>query len=92
MAGFPDDVRIEPPKGQDTVAEKPKIKDEHVIITVKISTNSGMKVLTDFLGDTDLKALMSDDYNANTFLDGEIETTDHLICMAHAKVKFSKAC
>lgn len=35
---------------------------------------------------------MSDGYNAYTFLDGELEKTDHLICMAHAKVKFSKAC
>ena len=35
---------------------------------------------------------MSDGYNAYTFLDGELEKTDQLICMAHAKVKFSKAC
>lgn len=34
---------------------------------------------------------MSDGYNAYTFLDGELEKTDHLICMAHARVKFEKA-
>lgn len=31
-------------------------------------------------------------FSRYTFLDGELEKTDHLICMAHAKVKFSKAC
>lgn len=51
----------------------------------------GRKVLTDFLGEADLKALMSDGYNAYTFLDGELEKTDHLICIAHARVKFEKA-
>lgn len=51
----------------------------------------GRKVLTDFLGDVGLKALMSDGYNAYTFLDGELEKADHLICMARAKVKFEKA-
>lgn len=34
---------------------------------------------------------MSDGYNAYTFLDGELEKTDHLICMVHARVKFEKA-
>ena len=38
------------------------------------------------------KALMSDGYDAYTFLDGELDKTDYLICMAHAKVKFSRAC
>lgn len=35
---------------------------------------------------------MSDGYNAYIFLDGDLERTDHLICMAHDKVKFSRAC
>lgn len=34
---------------------------------------------------------MSDGCNAYTFLDGELEKTDHLIYMAHAKVKLEKA-
>ena len=34
---------------------------------------------------------MSDGYNAYTFLDGELEKTDHLICMTYARVKFEKA-
>ena len=54
-------------------------------------SSRGRKVLTDFLGEADLKALMSDGYNAYTFLYGELEKTDHLICMAHARVKFEKA-
>lgn len=34
---------------------------------------------------------MLDGYNAYTFLHGELEKTEHLICMAHARVKFEKA-
>lgn len=51
----------------------------------------GRKDLTDSLGEADLKALMSDGYNAYIFLDGELENTEHLICMAHIMVKFEKA-
>ena len=67
-------------------------KAQGVVIFFYDEGSRGRKVLTDFLGESDLKALMSDGYNAYTFLDGELEKTDHLICMAHAKVKFSKAC
>lgn len=49
VTGSPDDVRIENPKSQETVTEKQKIKDEHVIITVKISTSSGMEISRDGL-------------------------------------------
>ena len=48
-------------------------------------------LLTDFFGKTGQKALMSDGYNAYTFLGGELEKADHLICMAHVRVKFEKA-
>lgn len=67
-------------------------KAHGIVIFFYDEGSRGRKVLTDFLGEADLKALMSDGYNAYTFLDGELEKTDHLICMAHAKVKFSKAC
>ncbi len=67
-------------------------KAQGIVIFFYDEGSRGRKVLTDFLGEADLKALMSDGYNAYTFLDGELERTDHLICMAHAKVKFSRAC
>lgn len=66
-------------------------KSQGVVIFFYDEGSRGRKVLTDFLGEAELKALMSDGYNAYTFLDGELEKTDHLICMAHARVKFSKA-
>lgn len=66
-------------------------KTQGVVIFFYDEGSRGRKVLTDFLGEAELKALMSDGYNAYTFLDGELEKTDHLICMAHARVKFSKA-
>ena len=67
-------------------------KAQGIVIFFYDEGSRGRKVLTDFLGEADLKALMSDGYNAYTFLDGELEKTDHLICMAHAKVKFRRAC
>ena len=66
-------------------------KAQGIVIFFYDEGSRGRKVLTDFLGEADLKALMSDGYNAYTFLDGELEKTDHLICMAHARVKFEKA-
>lgn len=66
-------------------------KSQGIVIFFYDEGSRGRKVLTDFLGKADLKALMSDGYNAYTFLDRELEKTDHLICMTHAKVKFSKA-
>ena len=50
----------------------------------------GRKVLTDFLGDAELEAIMTDGYNAYNFLDGEL-SIDHLYCMAHSRAKFIKA-
>ena len=50
----------------------------------------GRKVLTDFLGDAELEAIMTDGYNAYNFLDGQL-SIDHLHCMAHFRAKFIKA-
>ena len=50
----------------------------------------GRKVLTDFLGDAELEAIMTDGYNAYNFLDGEL-SIDHLYCLAHSRAKFIKA-
>lgn len=52
----------------------------------------GRKVMTDFLGEADIKDMMSDGYNAYTLFDSELEKIAHLICMVHAKVKFGRAC
>lgn len=66
-------------------------KVQGIVIFFYDEVSRGRKVLTDFLGNADLKALMSDGYNAYTFLDGVLEKIDHLMCMAHARVKFEKA-
>ena len=54
------------------------------------------EVLTDFLGDAELKSIMSDGYNAYVFIgDGlksaQFKDTVHQVCMSHAKNKFVKA-
>lgn len=50
----------------------------------------GRKVLTDFMDEAEVRAIMTDGYTAYNFLDGRLGV-DHLICMAHAHVKFKKA-
>ena len=56
----------------------------------------GRDVLTDFLGDAELKNIMSDGYNAYVFIGNELKSarfkdTVHQVCMSHAKNKFVKA-
>ena len=56
----------------------------------------GRDVLTNFLGDAELKALMSDGYNAYVFIGDELKThrykdTDHQVYLAHVRAKFVKA-
>ena len=56
----------------------------------------GRDVLTDFLGDAELKSVMSDGYNAYVFIGDEMKSakfkdTVHQVCMAHARNKFVKA-
>ena len=56
----------------------------------------GREVLTDFLGDAELKSVMSDGYNAYVFIGDEMKSakfkdTVHQVCMAHARNKFVKA-
>ena len=56
----------------------------------------GLGVLTDFLGDAELKSIMSDGYNAYVFIGDELKSaqfkdTVHQVCMSHAKNKFVKA-
>ena len=52
--------------------------------------------ITDFLGDAELKSIMSDGYNAYVFISNELKSgrfkdTVHQVCMSHAKNKFVKA-
>lgn len=55
----------------------------------------GRDVLINFLGDAELKALMSDGYNAYVFISDELKTdkykdTEHQVCLAHVRAKFVK--
>ena len=65
-------------------------KTEKIVIFFYDEGSRGRKVLTDFLGESEVKAIMTDCYNAYNFLDGTL-SVDHLLCMAHAFVKFKKA-
>ena len=56
----------------------------------------GRDVLTDFLGDAELKSIMSDGYNAYVFIGDELKSaqfkdTIHQVCMSHMNNKFVKA-
>ncbi|WP_346710656.1 IS66 family transposase [Phocaeicola salanitronis] len=56
----------------------------------------GREVLTDFLGDAELKSIVSDGYNAYVFIGDELKSaqfkdTVHQVCMSHANNKFVKA-
>ena len=56
----------------------------------------GREVLTDFLGDAELKSIMSDGYNAYVFIGDELKSaqfkdTIHQVCMSHMNNKFFKA-
>lgn len=60
----------------------------------------GRDVLTNFIGDAELKSVMSDGYNAYVFIgDGlksvkkspNLQKTIHQVCLAHVKAKFDKA-
>ncbi len=74
-------------------------KVERVVIFFYDNGSRGRDALTDFIGDAELKSIMSDGYNAYTFIGDELKTvdnpnlskTDHLVCLAHARAKFVKA-
>ena len=65
-------------------------KAERIVIFFYDEGLRGRKVLTDFMGEAEVRAIMTDGYTAYNFLDGKLGV-DHLICMAHAHVKFKKA-
>ena len=74
-------------------------KAERVVIFFYDNGSRGRDVLTDFIGDAELKSIMSDGYNAYMFIGNELKTvetsnfsrTEHQVCLAHARAKFVKA-
>lgn len=71
-------------------------KAEKLAIFFYDNGSRGREVLTDFIGDAELKALMSDGYNAYTFIGNELKSENlkdrvYLVCMAHLRTKFQKA-
>ncbi len=65
-------------------------KSEKIVIFFYDEGSRGRHVLTDFLGEAEVTAIMTDGYNAYNFIGGELKA-DHLICMAHLLVKLKKA-
>lgn len=71
-------------------------KAEKIAIFFYEKGSRGREVLTGFLGDAELKSIMTDGYNAYVFIGDELKSTqfkdtDHQICMAHVMAKFAKA-
>ena len=71
-------------------------KAQKIAIFFYENGSRGREVLTDFLGDAELKSIMSDGYNAYVFIGDELKSaqfkdTIHQVCMSHAKNKFVKA-
>ena len=71
-------------------------KARKTAIFVYENGSRGREVFTDFLGDAELKSIMSDGYNAYVFIGNELKSaqfkdTIHQVCMSHANNKFVKA-
>lgn len=75
-------------------------KSERTVIFFYENGSRGRSVFTDFIGDAELKSVMSDGYNAYVFIGDELKTadekvnfksTEHQVCLAHARAKFIKA-
>ena len=71
-------------------------KAQKVAVFFYENGSRGREVLTDFLGDAELKSVMSDVYNAYVFIGDELKSaqfkdTVHQVCMSHARNKFVKA-
>lgn len=75
-------------------------KVEQTVIFFYEDGSRGRDVLTHFIGDAELKSLMSDGYNAYVFIGDELKTAEtspnlgkvtHQVCLAHARAKFVKA-
>lgn len=71
-------------------------KAEKIAIFFYEDGSRGRDVLTHFLGDADLKSIMTDGYNAYVFIGDELKSTqykntEHQVCVAHSMAKFAKA-
>ena len=75
-------------------------KAEQIVIFFYEDGSRGRDVLTNFIGDAELKTVMTDGYNAYVFIGDELSTVQkspnlkkaiHQVCMAHWKAKLDKA-
>lgn len=75
-------------------------KAEQTVIFFYEDGSIGRDVLTHFIGDAELKSVMTDGYNAYVFIGDELSTVEqspnlkkaiHQVCMAHFKAKLNKA-
>ena len=71
-------------------------KAEKICIFFYEDGSRGRDVLTNFLGDAELKSVMTDGYNAYVFIGNELKSaqfkdTIHQVCLSHADNKFVKA-
>ena len=74
-------------------------KAEQIVIFFYEDGSRGRDVLTNFIGDAELKSVMTDGYNAYVFIGDELSTVQkspnlkkaiHQVCMAHWKAKLDK--
>ena len=74
-------------------------KTEQIVIFFYEDSSRGRDVLTNFIGDAELKSVMTDGYNAYVFIGDELSTVQkspnlkkaiHQVCMAHWKAKLDK--
>lgn len=75
-------------------------KAEQIVIFFYEDGSRGRDVFTNFIGDVELKSVMTDGYNAYVFIGDELSTVQknpnlkkaiHQVCMAHWKAKLDKA-
>ena len=75
-------------------------KKEKTVIFFYEDGSRGRDVFTNFVGDAELKSVMSDGYNAYVFIGDELKEVEsspnlrnaiHQVCLAHTKAKFNKA-
>ena len=75
-------------------------KKEKTVIFFYEDGSRGREVFTNFVGDAELKSVMSDGYNAYVFIGDELKEVEsspnmrnaiHQVCLAHTKAKFNKA-
>lgn len=65
--------------------------EKKIVIYFYDNGSRGRSVIKDFLGDAEIKALMTDGYTAYNFIDGQLENfagTDHLADLAHIRSNF----